>query len=53
MNTYYIFIVNLSHIYKFEVELGSSLRHCRNVSRKLTQLSKKDVEIKLNNQVRY
>lgn len=43
----------MSSIHNFEVELGSSLRHCSYASQKLKQLTTNAVEVKLNNQVRY
>lgn len=59
-NTYLIkycfncfFIVDLSCTNKFEVELGSSLRHRSNASRKLKQLTVNAAKLKINNQVRY
>ncbi|XP_050532121.1 uncharacterized protein LOC126900450 [Daktulosphaira vitifoliae] len=42
---------DLSLFNQFEEELGSSLRHCRNATRKLKQLTKNIVELKLNNQL--
>lgn len=48
-----MFLVDLSSINKFEVELGSSLRHCCNASRKLKQLAINNVDLIINNQVRF
>ncbi|CAI6363777.1 unnamed protein product [Macrosiphum euphorbiae] len=42
---------DLSCTNKFEVELGSSLRHCCNTSRKLKQLALNAAELKINNQI--
>lgn len=44
--------MDLSSIDQFEVELGTSLKHCYHASRKLNQLIVNAVELKLNDQVR-
>lgn len=47
------FLVDVSLTNNFDLNLGSSLRHYYRASQKLQLLTKKAVELKLNNQVRY
>lgn len=49
----YNVIVDVSLTNNFDLSLGSSLRHCCRASQKLRLLTKKVVELKLNNQVSY
>lgn len=51
-NNIYV-IVDVSLTNNFDLNLGSSLKHYCRASRKLQLLTKKIVELKLNNQVRY